>query len=185
MPIPKSILKFLDKNKIKYEIIKHRIVYTAYDKAATLGLKPQQVAKTVIINLDNKDHALALIPANKNLDKKKFLKIVNAWKAKQVAADSHGRIRIARDRRTSARYSRADFAKEQWMKKVLRGIKLGATPPFGVLYKLPTFIDNALTNQPKLIVNAGDYQNSLKITPAALFKLDKTVTKGSFSQAKK
>jgi prolyl-tRNA editing enzyme YbaK/EbsC (Cys-tRNA(Pro) deacylase) len=169
MPIPKTILKFLDKNKIKYENIKHRVVYTAYDKAATLGLKPQQVAKTVIVNLDKKDHALALIPSNKNLDKKKLLALINKERQKAKLPN----------------FRKIDFADEQWMKKTLKGIKLGATPPFGVLYKLPTFIDNSLANQPKLIINAGDYQNSLKITPAALFKLDKTVTKGSFSQAKK
>jgi len=168
MAIPKSILNFLDKNKIKYEIIHHRVVYTAYDKAATLSLKPHHVVKTVIVNLDKKNHALALIPSNKNLDKKKLLALINKQrqKAKQPS------------------FKKIDFAKEQWMKKTLKGIKLGATPPFGVLYKLPAFIDNALANQPKLIVNAGDYQNSLKITAASLFKLDKTIVKGNFSQKK-
>ena len=169
MPIPKSILKYLDKNKIKYEILKHRIVYTAYDKAATLGVKPVQVAKTVIVSLDKKDHALALIPANKNLDKKKLLAIINKQRQKAKLAN----------------FKKIDFADEKWMKKALKRIKVGATPAFGILYKLPTLVDNALVNQPKLIVNAGDYQNSLKIAPSALFRLDKTAIKGSFSQAKK
>jgi prolyl-tRNA editing enzyme YbaK/EbsC (Cys-tRNA(Pro) deacylase) len=71
------------------------------------------------------------------------------------------------------------------MKKALKGIKVGATPPFGILYKLPAFVDNVLANQSKLIINAGDYQNSLKITAVSLFKLDKTAVKGNFSQAKK
>jgi prolyl-tRNA editing enzyme YbaK/EbsC (Cys-tRNA(Pro) deacylase) len=169
MSIPKSILNFLDKNKIKYEILKHRIVYTAYDKAATLGLKPQQVAKTVIVNLDKKEHALGLIPANKNLDKKKLLALINKQRQKIKQPN----------------FKKIDFADEKWMKKALTGIKVGATPAFGIIYKLPTFVDNALAGQPKLIVNAGDYQNSLKIAPSAIFKLDKTIVKGSFSQAKK
>jgi prolyl-tRNA editing enzyme YbaK/EbsC (Cys-tRNA(Pro) deacylase) len=169
MAIPKSILNYLDKNKIKYEILKHRIVYTAYDKAATLAVKPVQVAKTVIVNLDKKDHALGLIPANKNLDKKKLLALINKQRQKTKLPN----------------FKKIDFAQEQWMKRALPGIKVGATPAFGIIYKLPTFMDNALTGQPKLIVNAGDYQNSLKITPAALFKLDKNIVKGRFSQAKK
>jgi len=183
MPIPKSILNFLDKNKIKYEIIRHRIVYTAYDKAATLRLKPQQVAKTVIVSLDGKEHALALIPANKNLEKKKLLALINKQRQKAKLSRLHRGLSMAKP--SEPNFKKIDFAKEQWMKKALKGIKVGATPPFGVLYGLITFIDNALANQPKLIVNAGDYQNSLKISPAALFKLDKTIAKGGFSQSKK
>ncbi len=169
MPIPKSLLNFLDKNKVKYEIIKHRVVYTALDKAATLKLKPQAVAKTVVVSLDNKEHALALIPANKNLDKKKLLVLIN----KQ------------RQRLKQFAFKKLDFAKEQWMKKNLKGVKVGATPAFGIFYKLPTSIDNGLLKSAKLIINAGDYENSLKITPASLFKIDKAIIKGNFSQAKK
>ena len=169
MPILKSLLNFLNKNKIKFEIIKHRIVYTAYDKAATLKIKPPTVVKSVIIALDKKEHALALIPANKNLDKKKLLQSINAVRKKSA-------LNLVK---------KIDFADERWMKKNLKGIKVGATPPFGLLYKLPTFIDNALARQPKLIVNAGDYKNSLKISPASLFKSDMTITKGGFSQNKK
>lgn len=169
MPIPKSILSFLDKNKVKYEIIRHRTVYTAIDKASTLKIKPQQVAKTVIVSLDGKDHALALIPANKNLDKKKLLALINKQRQKTALKS----------------FKKIDFAAEKWMKTNLKNAKLGAAPPFGPLYKLPAFIDNAIAKQAKIIINGGDYQFSLKITPASLFKSDKTIIKGSFSQAKK
>jgi len=169
MSIPKSLLNFLDKNKIKYEIIKHRTVYTAFDKAATLKLKPQKVVKTVIVSLDKKDHALALIPANKNLDKKKLLALINKPRQKAKLAS----------------YKKIDFADERWMTKNLKGIKVGATPAFGAFYKLPTFIDNALLKPTKLITNAGNYEGSLSITPAALLKADPMITKGSVSVARK
>lgn len=166
--IPKSLLSFLDKNKVKYEIVKHKIVYTAHDKAATLKLKPESVAKTIVASLDGKDHAIAIVPANKNLDKKKLLQIIN--KVRQKSG-----VKAAK---------KIDFAKEVWMKKNIKGVKVGSTPPFGILYKIPTFIDNILAKQTKIIVNAGDYQNSLKITPSLLFKIDDAAKKGSFSQKK-
>jgi len=169
MPIPKPLLKFLDKNKVKYETIKHRVVYTALDKAATLKTKPQEVAKSVIVSLDAKDHALALIPANKNLDKKKLLALVNKQRQKAKLAT----------------FKKIDFAKEQWMKKSFKSVKVGATPAFGIFYKLPTFIEAALLKPTKIIVSAGDYQNSLKIAPSSLLKLDPVIVKGSFGQAKK
>jgi len=41
MGIPQKIIKFLEGNKAKYEQILHRTVYTAFDKATTLGV-PQK-----------------------------------------------------------------------------------------------------------------------------------------------
>ncbi|HRY52746.1 MAG TPA: YbaK/EbsC family protein [Candidatus Portnoybacteria bacterium] len=165
----KTIQKFLDLNKTKYEVIEHKTVYTAFDKAATLRAKPQEVGKTVVVSLDNKEYALGLIPSNKNLDKKKVLLIFNKLRAKNKEKN----------------YKKIDFAKEQWMKKSFKGVALGATPPLGELYKLPFFIDNALTKPSKIVVNGGAYEVSLKLSPANLIKLNQNSLKGSFSMAKK
>jgi len=52
------------------------------------------------------------------------------------------------------------------------------------LWKLPTFIDKSLTILPKIIINSGDYNWSIKITPAALKKIIPDLTIGSFSQSR-
>ena len=67
------------------------------------------------------------------------------------------------------------------MKKNLSG-KVGAAPPFGQLFKLPVFIDNILLRQSKLIVNAGDYNFSLKLTGASFKKVMGEAVKGSFAK---
>ena len=158
MPIPKKIINFLEKNKIKYEPIKHRTVYTAFDKAATLKVPQKIVGKTLVVKLD-KNPAIVLIPANKNLDKEKLKKV--------------------------AKVKGVDFIKEAWMKKNLKGVKVGAIPPFGNLWGLATFIDRSLINQSKIIVNGGDYNWSIKITPATLKKLIPDLLIGSFSKTGK
>ena len=194
MAIPKKITNFLDKNKqvcfggrrqnkLKYEIIKHKTVYTAFDKATTLRVAPKIIGKTLLVKLD-KNPVLVLIPANKNLDKQKLKKIA---KAKSI-----------------------DFIKEAWMKKNLKGIKIGAIPPFGNLWparqrvrpacqslalagrsqaksggKLQTFIDRGLLQNPKIIINSGDYNFSIKISPAIFKKTTPDLVIGNFSQAKK
>jgi len=158
MPIPQKLIKFLEKNKVKYTPVKHRTVYTAYDKAATLKLPQKIVGKTLVVRLD-KNVALLLVPANKNLDKGKFKKV--------------------------ARVRNVDFVKEAWMKKNLKGIKIGAIPPFGNLWRLPTFIDKSLINQPKIIVNGGDYNWSIKISPTIFKKLIPNLVSGNFSKSRK
>lgn len=169
MPIPKQIIKFLDQNKIKYEIVEHKTVYTAHDKAATLRVKPQVVGKTMAVVFDGKNYALGLIPANKNLDKKKVLAAFNAQRKK---AGERG-------------YKKIDFAKEAWMKKTFEGIDIGATPPFGAFYGLSFFIDNSIVKQTKIFINAGKYEFSFKVSPTNLMKLNKESLRGGFSVAKK
>ncbi len=160
MPIPKKITNFLEKNKIKYELIKHRTVYTAYDKAATLRVSPKVVGKTLVMKTDScetgKNFVFVLISANKNLDKNKFKKI--------------------------AKVKKVDFVKEIWMKKNLKGIKFGAVPPFGNLWRLPTLADGRLMKNPKIIINVGDYNWSIKITPANLKKVVPDLIIGNFSK---
>lgn len=150
MVIPQKVVKYLDRAKVKYEPVKHKKVYTAYDKAATLRVPLKIVGKTLVVKLD-RNLALFLIPANKNLDKKKL---------------------------------KAKFVSERVIKNKLKGVKVGAIPPFGSLWKLPTFIDRGLMKNPKIIVNAGDYNWSLKISPASLKKLLPSVILGNFSKAK-
>ncbi len=167
--ISKTIQKLLDSNKIKYEVIEHKTVYTAFDKAATLRAKPAEVGKTVVICFDNKNYALGLIPSNKNLDKKKVLAAFNKLRQKNKEKN----------------YKKIDFAKEQWMKNNFKGVNLGTTPPFGALYKLPFFIDNAMTKSSKNTVNGGQYETSIRLSPASLIKLNPSAIKSSFSMAKK
>ena len=150
MAIPVKVLKFLEKAKVKYEPAKHKKVYTAYDKAATLRVPLKIVGKTLVVKLD-RNLALFLIPANKNLDKRKL---------------------------------KAKFVSERVIKNKLKGVKVGAIPPFGSLWKLLTYVDRTLLKAPKIFVNAGDYNWSLKINPASLRKLLPSVILGNFSKAK-
>lgn len=167
--LSKTLQNFLEKNKVKYEVLSHRTVYTALDKAATLKVKPAAVGKTVVVALDNRHYALGLIPANKNLDKKKTLAAFNKLR-RQAGEKNRQKI---------------DFATEKWMKTNIKGVALGATPPFAVLYNLSFFIDKALTKQSKIIVNAGRYEFSLKLSPSAIIKTAPHCLRGNFSAAKK
>jgi Ala-tRNA(Pro) deacylase len=164
--IPSKVIKFLDKSGVKYEIIKHRTVYTAYDKAATLRIKPSIVGKTLVLKTDS-DMAMVLIPGNKNLDKVKFQKVLNIWRKKQG-------MKLIK---------KIDFISEVVMKNKFKGMKLGAIPPLGKLFGLPVFIDKGLTKEKSIFVNTGIYEESFRVAPKIFDKLE-TIA-GVFSKAKK
>lgn len=170
MPISKKIPDYLKKKKYKFEIIEHKTTYTAWDTAKTTQkqekkIKPEEIVKTLVAKA-GKDYILALVPANKKLDKKKLLKIVNACqKKKKIPA-----------------VKSVDLAKEAWMKKNIPG-KVGATPPFRELLKLDIYIDNVLAKQKNLYVGSGEYEYSIKI-PAKQYLKNETPVKGSFGSKK-
>ena len=166
MTISKKVAGYLDKNKYKYEIIEHKTTYTAWDTAQTEKIRPQEVAKTLVMRVDN-DYVLALVTSNRNLDKQKLLKVVNAQRKK---ADLKA-------------YKKIDFAKEIWMKKNLDG-KVGATSPFWGLLNLDIFIDSLLLKGKKIYLGSGEYTSSIRVNTSQYLKLEKTV-KGSFSKSKK
>jgi Ala-tRNA(Pro) deacylase len=172
----KKVINYLEKvnlglkgrDKVKYELLKHRTVYTAFDKAATLKVKPNLIGKTLVLKT-GKDLVTVLIPGNKNLDKNKFKKLVNNWRKKQGEKQTR----------------KIDFVSEKIIKNRFKGVKVGAVPSFGNLFKLPTFIDRTLINQPKIIINAGDYNWSIKIKGADFKKLIPDLIVGNFSKSKK
>ena len=166
MAMLKSLQNLLEKNGVKHEVIEHRTVYTALDNAETQHIKPQEVVKTLIMKINSKKYVLALISANKNLDKKKLLKEVNKW----LKTEEEKAVKTV------------EFAKEAWMKKNIKG-KIGATVPFGSLEKMTTFIDKSLLKNKNLIINTGDYSRSIKLATKKFIELENAV-KGMFSEAK-
>lgn len=178
MPIQKNLEKFLKDAKVKYELVKHRTVYTALDKANTLKIKPKEVAKTVVMKLGAgklAQYAVASIPADKNFDKEKFKRIYNNW-LKKVAKAEGKVFKAVRE---------IDFAAEAVIKKnIIKAKKGGTVAPFGSLYKLPVFIDKSLLKVKKLVVNAGGFEESIRIAGNQLEKAEKMI-EGSFSKNKK
>jgi len=155
--IPKKVETFLGKINIKCQPLSHKTVFTAYDKAATLRIKPAVIAKVLVVKLD-KDLVMAVIGGDKNLDTDKLLKLA---KAKKV-----------------------DFAKEKIIGQTFKGIDPGAVPPFVDLWQIKVFCDKKLLEQPKIILSAGSYEASLEITPGAFKKANGGMIVGSFSKPK-
>jgi len=154
--IPKKILSYLEKNKVKYEIVKHKIVYTAQDLSATLKTKLNEIAKNLIIKTD-KGYFLLVLPASRQIDFSKLKKILKVKKIGLIT--------------------------ENLMKKIVK-IKPGTVPPFGSLYKLDVYLDKSLKKIKKVIVRAGSYAESLKIKLSDLIKMEKP-EEGQFTSEKK
>jgi prolyl-tRNA editing enzyme YbaK/EbsC (Cys-tRNA(Pro) deacylase) len=133
MSIPKTVKKYLDKNKVNYEEVVHKTVFTAFDAAQTLKKELKEIAKNLLVQAD-KTFALVILPADKKLD---LNKLKQALKAKNVS-----------------------ISNEKVMVKVLK-IKPGAISSFGKLHQLETLVDKAMLKTKAAVFSTGSFTDSV------------------------
>lgn len=151
-----KVTKFLDKAKVKYKTLEHKVVYTAHDAAQTTKKKLNEIAKVVLVKADQ-EFVLIVLPGGKYVD---FGGIKKALKAKKVA-----------------------MASEKDITKYLK-TKVGLLHPFGSEYNLKTLLDSGMAKAKKMLASAGTYTHSVEIALKDFEKLIKPV-KGKFSKAKR
>jgi len=151
-----QIFGFLEKSKVKFQKLEHKMVFTAHDIAATTKRKLNEIAKVVLLRTD-KGLVLVVVPAGKYID---MAAVKSVLKVKKVA-----------------------MATEKDMAKYFK-TKVGLLHPFGNLYKVPTLIDKGFSKAKKIVAAAGSYTESVEIALNDFEKLVQPI-KGVFSKAKK
>src|SRR4051812_32369305 len=149
--ISKSLEKLLKQNKIKYEIVEHRKVFTAFDSAETQHEKLSEVAKAVLLK-GKKNLYLAVLPAGNNCDFKALSKLTT---------------------------DKVSMAKEKDINAKLK-TKVGLIAPFGSLFTIPMFIDKKLLKNKKINLPAGSYTESVILNTKDYIKMENP-TPGNFS----
>jgi Ala-tRNA(Pro) deacylase len=136
MPVTK-LMEFLDANGVKYVTIRHSMAYTALEVAESAHIQGKELAKTVMVNLDDK-MAMAVVPGSR--------KVVLELLAKAAGART------------------AELATEQEFAGRFPGCQVGAMPPFGNLYGLEVYVDPRLAQDQEIAFNAGSHTELVKMT---------------------
>lgn len=135
--VPVQQLKdFLDRNEIKYVSITHSTAYTAQEIAALTHTKGKNLAKTVVVKVDDRI-ALAVLPASYQVD---LALLREGTGAKTVA-----------------------LAGEAEFRSRFPGCETGAMPPFGNLYEMDVFADITLTRDREIAFNAGSHKELIRL----------------------
>lgn len=143
MALPKRVKQYLKENRIKYQISRHKQVFTTQEVAATQHISGKQMLKVVIVKA--KDFVMMMLPANLLLDIKKVKKIL---KSRSVR-----------------------LAKETEIEKLFPDCEIGAMLPFGNLYNLPIYIDKSLTEKEEVVFKAGDHTHTITMKCEDLTRL--------------
>jgi Ala-tRNA(Pro) deacylase len=143
MPAQK-LKEFLDSQNVKYVSINHSSAFTAQEIAASAHISGKDLAKTVIVKLDDK-LAMAVLPASRKVD---LDLLQQATGATQVT-----------------------LANEQEFREKFPECETGAMPPFGNLYRLNTFVDQRLREDEEIAFNAGTHTELIKMSYADFERL--------------
>ncbi len=135
--MPAQKLKdFLDRHNIKYVTISHSFAYTAQEIAASAHVAGKELAKTVMVKIDDK-MAMAVLPASHK---------VNFDLLKRAAGAS-----------------KVELANEQEFRDMFPESEVGAMPPFGNLYGMEVFVDEILSQDEEIAFNAGSHTELIKL----------------------
>jgi len=135
MEIPQRLIRYLNDNKIVYEILHHPEAFTAQTIAAAEHVKGRHHAKVVMVKSEN-GHLMMVLQANSRVDLEQLEKVLG----RSVAVES-----------------------EPEFKALFPDCAPGSMPPFGNLYGMPTYVDRALSNEDFIVFAAGTHTDAIKL----------------------
>lgn len=154
MPAQK-LKQYLDAERIAYQIATHRRAFTSQGVAQAAHVSGQEFAKCVILMTGDGRTIMAVLPGPRHVS----LPLVSEMLGQQV--------RLARE---------DEFA------SLFPGCELGAEPPFGNLYDLPVYVDDALARDPEIVFNAGTHTETIRMRYSDFARLVRPVV-GPISRA--
>lgn len=147
------LVKLLQKQQIEYETYEHKPVFTSKEAARVRNTRLEEGAKALVMFADS-EPLMVVVPANLKVDSKAFKKLFGV---KDLA-----------------------MAIEEQVRQVT-GVEIGAVPPFGNLFNLPTYIDEKLKLNESIVFSAGRHTHSVRLREVDFEKLVKPIV-GSFTK---
>jgi Ala-tRNA(Pro) deacylase len=141
-----DIGKYLEEQGVEFEIHEHPAAYTAQEVAAEEHVSGDMMAKAVVVCADG-DFAICALPASHKLDMEKVAEALGAKKAR--------------------------LADEGEMARLFPDVEVGAEPPLGHLWGLPTIVDEHLAADEEIVFQAGTHRHAVRMRYADYASLTK------------
>ena len=139
-----DVTEFLKKAGVKYKVNKHKPAFSAQTMAAVIHEPGKYVAKPVIVKVDGQ-YVMCVLAACFKIDLKALKKQL---KAKSV-----------------------ELVDEEQMSGLFGDCELGAEPPLGILYNMPTIMDKALEKDDHILFQGGTHEKAISMSMADYRKL--------------
>jgi len=132
----RKLREFLDNHKIEYITIHHSPAFTAQRIAELAHISGKDLAKTVIVSLDD-EYAMAVLPASLHVSLARLKEATGAQKA--------------------------ELASEDEFQNLFPDCEVGAMPPFGNLYDMKVYVAGQLAEDEEIAFNAGSHTELVQL----------------------
>ena len=136
MPV-KKLKKFLDSHDVEYISISHSPAYDAQRIAALAHIPGKELAKTVIVSIDDR-FAMVVLPASCRIHLGHLKSAVSA--------------------------SQVELATETEVETLFPDCEMGAMPPFGNLYDLDVYVAEQLAEDEEIAFSAGVHTELVRMS---------------------
>ena len=144
MSCKEKLESYLRDNQVSFEVHHHPTAYTAQEVAASEHTPGKMVVKVVMVLADGELVMLAM-PAPYQVDLDRVGEMLGATVVR--------------------------LANEEEFASAFPDCEIGAMPPFGNLYDLPVYVDEALAEDETVVVQAGTHSDTMRLEYADFERL--------------
>ena len=134
--IPSRLKVYLEHETVPYEVLTHREASRASELAQVLHVPGKELAKVVILKVGER-FVMTVLPANWKVDLRRITEILHVYPVR--------------------------LATEEECQGLFPDCELGAIPPFGNLYGLEVYVDQALRADEEIVFPAGTRYQAVKL----------------------
>jgi Ala-tRNA(Pro) deacylase len=140
-----TVTEYLSSKGVPFAILRHAEVRTALGEAYALGVPPEIVAKTVVLDVGGA-HVLAVLPASRRLDMHRL---------REALRDHHVRL-----------------ASEDELSRDFPQYELGSFPALGSLISAPVVIDPDFIMHDDVVLAGGEGGESIRVRTRDLLAIE-------------
>ena len=134
--VTNRVLEYLDERNTHYTVTEHRPTFTAQQTAEVIHVTGQQMAKPVMVWVDNK-MTMVVVPAQFKINWDSLKEALNAYTI--------------------------ELAMEGDFRALFPDCEIGAMPPFGNLYGIDVIVEASLARDKNISFNAGTHNRSIRM----------------------
>jgi Ala-tRNA(Pro) deacylase len=146
MSLSNALTQALDSSDVAYELLEHARTDRAADEASALGLRPNEVAKTIVLTT-GLENLRVVLPASERIDMHKLRELLGAGKELHLLS-------------------------EDAMQRDYPEFELGAVPPLGGREDA-VVVDSRVAELEQVVFEAGGHDRSVRVKTADLLAATK------------
>jgi Ala-tRNA(Pro) deacylase len=131
-----DLLRYLQSNKVEFQVLEHDPAFSAHDVAAVAHVPESEMAKAILIRIDE-HYWMAVLRADQRINQQMIRRVFGA--------------------------KNVQLAPEEDLGMLFPDCQIGAMPPFGNLYGLPVLLEECLANDEEIVFNACTHTKAIRM----------------------